>query len=100
MATENVKLILKLGVKCMTLLNSTWTRHFENHLPFYSSLLFRKSMGGLIKTMHFFKPHFSKTPNNGGLAKLLEVCPFTDNMNLALTVKNYLEYSDKIRLER
>ena len=33
----------------------------------------------------------NKTPGNGELAKLLEVCPFTETMNLALTVMNYLE---------
>ena len=38
----------------------------------------------------------SKTPPNGGLAKLLEVCPFTGTMNLAFTVIKYLEYSDKV----
>ena len=30
------------------------------------------------------------------LAKLLEICPFTETMNLALTVNYYLEYLDKV----
>ena len=37
MATKNVKLILKLGVKCMTPLNSARTGLPENVLPFYSN---------------------------------------------------------------
>ena len=39
---------------------------------------------------------YNKTPGNGELVELLEICPFTETMNLALTVKNYLEYSDKV----
>ena len=54
MASKIVKLILKLGIKYMTLLNSSWAGLFENVLPFDSRWLFLKIMGGLIRTMHFF----------------------------------------------
>ena len=38
----------------------------------------------------------NKSPNSAELAKLLETCPFTETINLALTVKNYLEHIDKV----
>ena len=38
----------------MTPFNSAWTGLPENVLPFYSRWLFLKTMGGLIKSMHFF----------------------------------------------
>ena len=38
----------------------------------------------------------NKTPGNGELTKLLEVCPFIETINLALTVMNYLEDCDKV----
>ena len=38
----------------------------------------------------------NKPPSNADLAKLLELCPFTQTFNMALTVRNYLEYSDQV----
>ena len=51
---SSCRLIFQLGIKCMTLLKSAWTGLSEKVLPFYSSWLFLKTMGGLIKSMHFF----------------------------------------------
>ena len=57
------------------------------------------SASKLIQIWHlrfFAPPH--RTPGNSEIAKFIEVCPFTDTTNLALTVLNYLEYSEKVGL--
>ena len=48
------RLIFQLGIKYMTILKSAWTGLLEKVLPFYYRWLFLKTMGGLIKSMHFF----------------------------------------------
>ena len=36
----------------------------------------------------------NKPASNSDLAKLLELCPFTSTVNLALTIRNYIDHSD------
>ena len=50
---------------------------------------------GWVPSENQYVPCFTnKAVTNADLAKLLELCPFTSTVNLALTIRNYIEHSD------
>ena len=52
---------------------------------------------GWVPHLDAYKPICTnKAPNSSDLAKLAETCPFSNTLNLALTIGNYIEYSDSV----
>ena len=52
---------------------------------------------GWVPHLDAYKPICTnKAPSTSDLAKLTESCPFTNTLNLALTIRNYIEYSDSV----
>jgi len=52
-------------------------------------------LNGWVPSENQYVPCFTnKAVTNADLAKLLEVCPFTSTVNLALTIRNYIDHSD------
>ena len=52
-------------------------------------------LNGWVPSENQYVPCFTnKAVTNADLAKLLELCPFTSTVNLALTIRNYIDHSD------
>ena len=82
-ATENKKIILKRISHIKLLTQSKGEKHWIITTP--------EGQLGWVPSENQYKECFTnKPPINSDLAKLLELCPFTQTLNMALTIGTIL----------
>ena len=85
-ALENKKTILKRISHIKLLTQSKGEKHWILTTP-------EGQVGWVPSENRYVDCFTNKPPSNSDLAKLLELCPFTQTLNMALTIRNYIEHS-------
>jgi len=92
-------------IKSIAKLNEEATRKRMGHVKYLTPskgekhwiLAQQDTLMGWIPHLEGYHPVCTnKTPSTSDLAKLAESCPFTNTLNLALTIQNYLDHADVV----
>ena len=81
-ATENKKTILRRISHIKLLTQSKGEKHWIITTP-------EGQLGWVPSENQYVECFISKPPSNSDLAKLLELCPFIQTLNMALTIRKY-----------